>query len=76
MVRAELKPEQALAIVERLKEPYSTMVLLVASLGRRIEEAMGLQPGDLNENNVLHSGVWFMGGSGGAGKGTVASAAS
>jgi hypothetical protein len=41
VVRAELKPEQALAIAERLKEPYSTMVLLVASLGRRIEEAMG-----------------------------------
>jgi len=54
VVRTELKPEQTLAIVERLKEPYSTMVLFVASLGRRIEEATGLQPDDLDENNVLH----------------------
>ena len=54
MVPTELKPEQTLAIVERLKEPYSTMVLFVASLGPRIEEATGLQPGDLDENNVLH----------------------
>jgi hypothetical protein len=30
------------------------MVLFVASLGRRIEEATGLQPDDLDENNVLH----------------------
>lgn len=52
--RTELKPEQTLSIVERLKEPYSTMVLFVASLGRRIEEATGLQPDDLDENNVLH----------------------
>jgi integrase len=54
VVRTELKPEQTLAIVERLKEPYSTMVLFVASLGRRIEEATALQPEDLDENNVLH----------------------
>lgn len=54
VVPTELKPEQTLAIVERLKEPYSTMVLFVASLGPRIEEATGLQPGDLDENNVLH----------------------
>jgi hypothetical protein len=54
VVRTELKPEQTLAIVERLKEPYSTMVLFVAFLGRRIEEATGLQPHDLDENNVLH----------------------
>jgi integrase len=54
VVRTELKPEQTLAIIARLKEPYSTLVLFLATLGRRIEEAVGLQPGDLDDADVLH----------------------
>ena len=53
VVRTELEPEQTLAIMGRLKEPYATLVLFLATLGRRIEEAVGLQPGDLDEANVL-----------------------
>jgi integrase len=30
------------------------LVLFLALLGRRIEEAVGLQPADLDENNVLY----------------------
>jgi hypothetical protein len=53
VVRTELEPEQTLAIIGRLTEPYATLVLFLATLGRRIEEAVGLQPGDLDEANVL-----------------------
>jgi integrase len=52
-VRTELKPEQTLAIIARLKEPYATLVLFLATLGRRIEEAVGLQPDDLDSDNIL-----------------------
>jgi integrase len=54
VVRTELEPEQTLAIIAQLKEPYATLVLFLASLGRRIEEAAGLQPGDLDSDNILH----------------------
>jgi integrase len=54
VVRTELTPTQTLAFVERLREPYSTLVLCVASLALRGEEAVGLQPDDLDQNNVLH----------------------
>lgn len=54
VVRTELLPEQTLAIVTRLKEPYSTLVLLLASVGCRGEEAVGLKPSDLDAANVLH----------------------
>jgi integrase len=54
VARTELTPTQTLAFVERLREPYSTLVLCVASLGLRGEEAIGLQPDDLDQNNVLH----------------------
>jgi len=54
VVRTELTPEQSLGIIARLEEPYNTLVLLVACLGRRIEEAIGLQPDDLDGNCVLH----------------------
>jgi integrase len=54
VVRTELKPEQTLAIIARLQEPYATLVLFLALLGRRIQEAIGLQPTDLGEDCVLH----------------------
>jgi len=61
VTRTELTPTQTLAFVERLREPYSTLVLCVASLvlcvaslALRGEEAIGLQPDDLDQNNVLH----------------------
>jgi integrase len=54
VVRTELEPEQTLAIIAQLKEPYATLVLFLASVGRRIEEAAGLQPGDLDSDNILH----------------------
>jgi integrase len=54
ITRTELKPEQTLAFVARMKEPYSTLVLLVASIGLRGEAAVGLQPTDLDKENVLH----------------------
>jgi integrase len=53
VTRTELKPEQTRAIVERLPEPYATLVLCLASVGCRGEEAVGLQPADLDAANVL-----------------------
>lgn len=40
------------AFVSRLKEPYSTLVLLLASVGLRGEAAIGLQPHDLDATDV------------------------
>jgi hypothetical protein len=37
-----------------MKEPYSTLTLLLASVGVRGEAAVGLQPPDLDSENVLH----------------------
>jgi len=54
VVRTELKPEQTRAFVERMKEPYSTLVLFEGLVGRRIEEAIGLKPTDLDSDNILH----------------------
>jgi integrase len=54
IVRTELEPSQTLGIVQRLKEPYATLVLFEGLCGRRIEEAIGIKPTDLDENNVLH----------------------
>jgi integrase len=54
VVRTELKPEQTLAIIAQLKEPYATLVLFLATLGRRIEEAIGVKPTDLASDNILH----------------------
>ena len=50
----ELTPEQNRAFVERMKEPYSTLVLLLQSVPMRGEAAIGLQPADLDEANVIH----------------------
>ena len=54
MVRTELQPAQTLGIIQRLKEPYSTLVMLLGHCGRRIEEAIGIKPTDLDDNDVLH----------------------
>jgi excisionase family DNA binding protein len=54
VVRTELEPSQTLGIIQQLKEPYSTLVLFLGLCGRRIEEAIGLKPSDLDGNNVLH----------------------
>lgn len=54
VVRTELMPEQTLEFVSRMEDPYSTLVLLLASVGLRGEAAIGLQPGDLDAKNVLH----------------------
>lgn len=50
--RAHLTPEQTLAFVDYLPEPYSTLVLFLA-YGSRGEEAVGLKPTDLDGNNIL-----------------------
>jgi integrase len=54
LVRADLTPQQTLAIIAQLEEPYATLVLFLWMTGRRIEEAIGLRPGDLDAENVLH----------------------
>ena len=54
VVRTELEPSQTLGIIQRLKEPYSTLVLFLGLCGRRIEEAIGIKPTDLENDNVLH----------------------
>lgn len=54
VVRTELEPSQTLGISQHLKEPYTTLVLFLGLCGRRIEEAIGIKPTDLDENNVLH----------------------
>ena len=54
VIRTELNQEQTLALIDQLKEPYASLVLFLGLCGRRIEEAIGLQPGDLDDNNILH----------------------
>jgi integrase len=56
VTRTELTPEQNRAFVERMKEPYSTLVLLLQSVPTRGEAAIGLQPADLDEANVIQVG--------------------
>lgn len=53
VVRTELTPKQTLEFVSRMEEPYSTLVLLLASVGLRGEAAIGLQPDHLDAKNVL-----------------------
>ena len=43
-----LKAEQVIAIAERLKEPYSTLVLFLAVTGLRIGEAIGIKWSDFD----------------------------
>jgi integrase len=54
VIRVELTPEQNRAFVERMKQPYSTLALLLQSVPMRGEAAIGLQPSDLDEQNVIH----------------------
>jgi len=54
VVRTELEPEQTLAIIAQLEEPYATLVLFLSLCGRRIEEAIGVKPTDLDSDNILH----------------------
>ena len=53
VARIELTPEQTLSIVAQLQEPYATLVLTIALLGLRIQAAIGIQPDDLDSDNVL-----------------------
>jgi integrase len=53
VTRVKLTPEQTLAIVANLPEPYATLVVTMALLGLRIQAAIGIQPGDLDGDNVL-----------------------
>jgi len=50
--RTALTPEQVNAIAEKLEEPYSTLVLLLAASGLRIGEAIAIKPSDF-AGNVL-----------------------
>jgi len=52
--RTQLTPEQTRAFVERMEEPYATLVLLEGLTGRRIEEAIAIKPADLDDANILH----------------------
>ncbi len=48
IVRTVLKPDQVVAIVQRLHEPYATLVLLLAVTGLRIGEAIGIKWSDFD----------------------------
>jgi integrase len=52
-VRTILKPEDVLAISEKLKEPYATLVLFLAVTGLRIGEAVAVKWSDF-EGDILH----------------------
>jgi integrase len=54
IVRVILQWKQIAAIMERLEEPYRTLVLFLALIPKRIEEAIALRPSDLDEHNILH----------------------
>jgi len=54
VMRTDLTSEQTLEFISRTKEPYSTLVLLLASVGLRGEATIGLQPDDLDAKNVVH----------------------
>jgi integrase len=53
IVRTVLKPDQVVAIAQRLQEPYATLVLFLAITGLRIGEAIGIKWSDF-EGDVLH----------------------
>jgi hypothetical protein len=44
VLRVELEPGQTAAIIAQLDEPYASLTRLLELLGRRIEEAIGVQP--------------------------------
>src|SRR5262249_18769432 len=51
--RVILTPEQVIQLAQRMKEPYSTLVLFIAVTGLRISEASGIKWSDF-EGNILH----------------------
>ncbi len=53
ILRTVLKPEQVLAIVDRLEEPYATLVLFLAVTGLRISEAAAIRWEDF-DGDVIH----------------------
>jgi integrase len=53
IVRTVLKPDQGVAIAQRLPEPYATLVLFLAITSLRIGEAIGIKWSDF-EVDVLH----------------------
>jgi integrase len=54
IVRVILQWKQIVAIMEGLEEPYRTLVLFLALIPKRIEEAIALRPSDLDEHDTLH----------------------
>ncbi|MGA7625919.1 MAG: site-specific integrase [Candidatus Acidiferrales bacterium] len=53
VVRTVLKPEQVIAIANKLEEPYSTLVLFLAVTGLRIGEAIAIKWTDF-DGDVLN----------------------
>ncbi len=53
ITRTILKPDETIAIANRLSEPYSTLVLFLAVSGLRISEAIGIKWTDF-DGDVLH----------------------
>jgi integrase len=54
IVRVILAWKQVAAIMDKMDEPYRTLVLFLALVPKRIEEAIALRPSDLDEHNILH----------------------
>ncbi len=54
IIRQILVWSQIVAIMQGLREPYRTLVLFLALVPKRIEEAIALKPSDLDSENVLH----------------------
>ena len=50
IIRTVLKPDQVVAIAQRLHEPYATLVLFLAVTGLRIGEAIGIKWSDFDED--------------------------
>jgi integrase len=57
-----IKPEEAFAIWQRLREPVSSLVLLVTMTGLRCSEALGLRWGDVKgeEGVIIVQRSWTM----------------
>jgi integrase len=53
IVRTVLKPDQVVAIAQRLNQPYATLVLFLAVTGLRIGEAIGIKWSDF-DGDVLN----------------------
>ena len=54
IVRVVLGWGQIAAIMDRMEEPHRTLVLFLALVPKRIEEAIALRRSDLDEHNILH----------------------